>query len=135
MSSLNPEQLIDGLLDHMLYLHVVHHVEGRIRVKASWNGARKLSRAHEETMERIIAVIPGVREYRINKKALSVVIQYDPERLPFALWEEVAALGQDPTRRESVRRRLLEILDRKTGTSTSPVPDTAPLAAHQLKSP
>jgi hypothetical protein len=104
------EELIDGLLDHMLYLQIAHHVEGRIRIKASWNGAKILNQARKGDIEAIIAAIPGIREYRINKKALSVVITYDSRIFPHALWEEVAALGQYPARRQAVRERLLEAL-------------------------
>jgi hypothetical protein len=105
------EQLVDGLLDHMLYLKIAHHVEGRIRVKASWSGAKKLSTVNDGELAQIIAEIPGIEEYRINKKALSVVIHYDAEVLPFALWEEVAALGEYPLLRERVKTRLLAVMN------------------------
>ncbi|MBM9538705.1 heavy-metal-associated domain-containing protein [Desulfobulbus alkaliphilus] len=104
------EELIDALLDHMLYLRIAHHVEGRIRIKASWNGAKKLNQTREGDIETIIAAIPGIKDYRINKQALSVVITYDPRVFPHVLWEEVAALGQYPARRQAVRERLLEAL-------------------------
>ncbi|WP_448871258.1 hypothetical protein [Desulfobulbus propionicus] len=104
------EQLVDGLLDHMLYLHIAHHVAGRIRVKASWNGAQKLGAVNEDELTAVIAGIPGIVDYRVNKKALSVIIEYDTDILPPALWEEVAAVGQYPGRRGQVREQLLALL-------------------------
>lgn len=104
------EQLVDGLLDHMLYLSIAHHVSGRIRVKASWNGAQKLGAVNEDELMNIIAAIPGIVEYRVNKKALSLIIQYDIDILPPSLWEEVASVGQYPGRRGQVRERLLALL-------------------------
>ncbi len=105
------EQLVDGLLDHMLYLHIAHHVPGRIRVKASWNGAQKLGAANEGELTDIIAGIPGIVDYRFNKKALSVIIEYDTDLLPPPLWEEVAAVGQYPGKRGQVREQLLALLE------------------------
>lgn len=104
------EQLVDGLLDHMLYLSIAHHVSGRIRVKASWNGAQKLGAVNENELMNIIKAIPGIVEYRVNKKALSVIIQYDTDILPPSLWEEVASVGQYPGNRGKVRERLLSLL-------------------------
>ncbi len=104
------EQLVDGLLDHMLYLHIAHHVPGRIRVKASWSGAHKLGTVDEKEMTTIIDSIPGILDYRVNKKALSVIIEYDGHILPFSLWEQVASVGQFPGKREQVRGQLLTIL-------------------------
>lgn len=111
------EQLVDGLLDHMLYLSIAHHVNGRIRVKASWNGAQKLGAVNEVELTAVIAAIPGIREYRVNKKALSVIIRYDTDILPPSLWEEVASVGQYPGKRGQVRERLLTLLTGEmTGT-------------------
>lgn len=105
------EQLVDGLLDHMLYLHVAHHVAGRIRIKASWNGAQKLGAVNEDELTEIIGGIPGIVDYRVNKKALSVIISYDADTLPPFLWEEVASVGQYPGKRGQVREQLLALLE------------------------
>ena len=113
------EQLVDGLLDHMLYLNIAHHVPGRIRVKASWSGAQKLGTVDENQLMRIIASIPGIQDYRVNKKALSVIIQYDTDILSPALWEEVASVGQYPGKRGSVRELLLALLPGKENNGLS----------------
>nr|WP_320012569.1 hypothetical protein [uncultured Desulfobulbus sp.] len=105
------EQIVDGLLDHMLYLHVAHHVPGRIRVKASWSGATKLGNVNEQELHTLVASIPGIQGYRINKKALSVIIEYDTDTLTPQLWEEVASVGQYPGKRETVRGQLLTLLE------------------------
>ena len=109
------EQLIDALLDHLMYLQVAHHVPGRIRIKASWSAAPKLAGVHEADLARIIAGVPGILDYRINRKALSLVIRYDPNTLAPALWEEIALLGCDPSRREEIRERLLGVARQKGG--------------------
>lgn len=104
------EEIVDGFLDHVRYLKVKHHVNGRIRVKASWSGAKKLAGVEEGELEKIIAGIPGIKEYRVNRKALSVVIDYNPAVLPFSLWEEIGTLGENPVNQENVRTQLLDIM-------------------------
>lgn len=106
------EQLVDSFLDHIRYLKIAHHVNGRIRVKANLNGAKKLANVEEGEIEKVIAMIPGIEKYRVNKKALSVIINYDPEVLSFSLWNEVGTLGEYPMNRDNVRDQLLDILNR-----------------------
>ncbi len=57
-----------------------------------------------------IARIPGIKDYRVNKKAVTVVINYDPDILPYDLWEDVGKLRENPVHQEEVKTRLLEIL-------------------------
>lgn len=111
MSVCREEEMVEIFLDHIIYLHIVHHVPGRIRVKANWNGARKLAGVKSSELEAVIAAIPGIVEYRINKKALSVIINYDPEIIPFSLWEAAGRLNHDPRGREAVRGQLLAIVN------------------------
>lgn len=112
MTEYSNEEIVDNFLDHVRYLKVKHHVNGRIRVKASWSGAKKLAGVKEGELENIIATIPGIGEYRVNRKALSVIIEYDPNVLSFSLWEEVGTLGEYPMNREHVKTQLLEIMNR-----------------------
>jgi len=113
MDEYSNEQIVDGFLDHLRYLNIAHHVNGRIRIKASLSGALKLASMGEGEIEKIITMIPGIKEFRLNKKALSVVITYDPEVLSFSLWEEIGALAAYPTNRDNVKTQLLDILHRQ----------------------
>ncbi len=110
MTKYNDEEIVDKFLDNTRYLKIAHHVPGRIRVKASWSGARKLAKEDTSDLGEVIDKIPGILEYRVNKKALSVIISYDSEVLPFQLWEDVGTLGENPGNRTEVKERLLNIL-------------------------
>jgi len=112
MKQYSNKEIVDTFLDHVRYLKVKHHVIGRIRVKASLDGAKKLATMEKGELENIIASIPGILEYRINPKALSVIIEYDPNVLPFSLWEEIGILSEYPANRENIRTQLLDIMDR-----------------------
>jgi hypothetical protein len=111
MTEYSNEEIVDSFLDHIRYLTIAHHVSGRIRVKADWNGAKKLARLKENEIEPLIARIPGILEYRVNKKALSIVISYDPEILSFSLWEAIGALSEYPLHRDEIGTRLLAMLN------------------------
>jgi len=110
MSEYTAPEIVDSFLDHIRYLNIAHHVPGRIRVKAGLNGARKLAGMDQNDINAIISRIPGIEEYRVNRKALSVIITYNPEVLPFQLWEDVGTLSEYPLHRDSVRAQLLDIL-------------------------
>ncbi len=105
------ELMVDTFLDHIRYLKIIHHVTGRIRVKATWNGAMQLADLPDGEIDRVIAALPGVIDYRLNKKALSLIINYDPGVLPFTLWEEVGSLAERPQHRDRVRQQLLAIIN------------------------
>ncbi len=110
MTKYSNEEIVDKFLDNTRYLKIAHHVPGRIRVKASWTGAQKLAREDTSDFGEVIDRIPGILEYRVNRKALSVIISYDTEILPFKLWEDVGVLGENPGNRTDVKSRLLDIL-------------------------
>ncbi|MBL0712388.1 MAG: hypothetical protein JJV98_01695 [Desulfosarcina sp.] len=113
MKTNSNEKIVDTFLDHIRYFKIVHHVPGRIRVKAGWDGVRHLVGMDNKKIEDVIDRIPGITSYRINKKALTVIATYDSAILSFTLWEEVGSLGQYPMKREEVREKLLTLLDQK----------------------
>ena len=105
------EELVDAFLENIRYLNVVHHVKGRIRVKASLSGAKKLAEVDPDVMEEVISSLPGITSYRVNKKALSVIIEYNSKVLPYNLWEQVGELNRNPGNLSTTREQLLAILN------------------------
>lgn len=104
------EEIVDTFLDYIRYFSIAHHVPGRIRVKASWLKAGELKKIDERELQQVVERIPGISDYRVNKKALSAVIEYDNSLLPFDLWEEVVAVNMYPVKRDEVRGKLLALL-------------------------
>lgn len=111
MADFSNEELVDGFLDHVRYLKVAHHVAGRIRVRAILNKVKDLANIDESNLETIVQRIPGINNYRINKKALSVVIEYDSAVLPYDLWEDIGQLNKYPLMADDIRSRLLSVLE------------------------
>jgi copper chaperone CopZ len=82
---------------------IVHHVPGRLRIKVEGvHGEDEFF----ETVQRLIAVLPGVESVRINPVSASVVVSYDAgdagfaQRLPahrplheWLLWGELGAVA------------------------------------------
>ncbi len=104
------EEAVDIFLDYMRYFTIKHHVPGRIRVKASLLKAKELKKLDGKGAEVFIDRIPGIKGYRLNKAALSAVIEYDADVLPSALWEEVITVNSFPAKRDELRERLLALL-------------------------
>lgn len=117
MTALGNEEIIDTFLDYIRYLTIISHVNGRVRIKASCANAKKLILAsqykdmQESDINDIIANIRGILDWRINKLALSVTIQYDPAIIPYSLWGELDGLGDRPAKRDTVRGELLAIME------------------------
>lgn len=81
------------------YLTIKHHIPGRIRlffnpVLVSRPEVRELMATHSE-------LPPGVFSVRVNALALSLVIEYDSERIAPALLDELVTADDD---------RVVEIL-------------------------
>lgn len=67
--------MIEELLAVKKYVSVVHHVEGRIRLKVD---PAIMKDPVSKRLEEISASIPGVLDKRVNMLARSVVLRYDP---------------------------------------------------------
>jgi hypothetical protein len=67
--------MIEELLAVKKYVSVVHHVEGRIRLKVD---PAIMKDPVSKRLEEISASIPGVLDKLVNMLARSVVLRYDP---------------------------------------------------------
>ncbi|MGE4555754.1 MAG: HMA2 domain-containing protein [Desulfovibrionaceae bacterium] len=72
---------------------VKHHIPGRIRLK--FNPAVTKHPEVKKLMNGNHELPAGVESYRINPMALSLIIEYDAERIDPDLLEELAATRND----------------------------------------
>ncbi len=74
--------------------HYIHHVPGRLRVRS---GSFQCRSAVAEAVRKELLALGGVREVRINSRAGSITVHYDPEQLTrgrlLALLEEHGCIG------------------------------------------
>jgi hypothetical protein len=87
------EAIIQNIIRIAPYMNIHHHVPGRIRLKTN---PAFLAAIRGIDFDNMIRSIPGVLDHRVNLPARSVVIEYDPRRLPYALWESVGHIRHNP---------------------------------------
>ncbi len=97
--------MIEELLAVKKYISVVHHVDGRIRLKVD---PGILKDPVSKRLEEISGNIPGVLDKRVNMLARSVVLRYDPAVIPPADME--ALLGGDDEMSLRMLRKYEEII-------------------------
>ncbi|ADD68898.1 conserved hypothetical protein [Denitrovibrio acetiphilus DSM 12809] len=71
--------MTEDLLNLKKYISVVHHVDGRIRLKVN---PAIMKDPLSKKLGEISGSLPGVLDKRINMMAKSVVLRYDPSVVP-----------------------------------------------------
>lgn len=66
---------------------IVHHLPGRIRLRARGFSRRDLPRLRRGALRTLLDRLDFIRNVRVNAAAATAVIDYDPLRLPAAHWE------------------------------------------------
>ena len=79
------------LLEMRRHLRIVHHIPGRLRVRAGvglLEVARKW-RGRRIGLDEAVRVIGGIRNARVNSAAATAVIEYDPTRVTPDSWHRL----------------------------------------------
>ncbi len=101
------DRLDSGIVDSLLLLaphtEIVHHIPGRIRLRVLRSG---IALAAKTDLQAILSSIPGIRQVRVNPVVGSAVVEYDPQTLPYGLWERLAQLRLDPSLRPTLKQDL-----------------------------
>ena len=92
----------------------VKHRNGRIKLKVPLANLPKfISTLGAVDVERLVALVPGLKDYRVNPLLRSATIEYDPSVLSRDLWEDFCRIKSDGGRAEKVRNRLISIIGRE----------------------
>lgn len=75
-----------GLRRHVT---IAHHVPGRIRLKLGIAAVAKLPQADPAPFLDLLRRIRGIGLTRINRAALSVVVEYDPNVITPSTWSRL----------------------------------------------
>lgn len=69
------------------HVRLAHHLPGRLRIQVRQGvAATRALRLHAAAGEEaLLQLLPGVRSIRVNALAGSLVVEYDPKRMPFTL--------------------------------------------------
>lgn len=76
-----------SLLGLRRHLSIVHHLPGRIRLRLGpslWGNASQFDQGR---FQGLLDRLEGIRDVRVNKAVATVIIEYDPQRVPPGDWE------------------------------------------------
>jgi len=112
---LNTDERVSLLLKLTDICRISEHWTGRITLKVGIADLPRLASLLNDVknLEREIARIPGYKSHktRIGLTGGSVAIDYDPTVFPRDLWDDLAAVRQNPSGKEFVAQRLRDQLD------------------------
>jgi hypothetical protein len=80
------QERLNGLMAHV---SIVHHVQGRLRLRLHSGVLAWLAQTPDGSPESWLARLPGVSGLRLNKAAASLLIEYDARLIPPNWWERL----------------------------------------------
>lgn len=101
------EGFINDLLRLAPVVEITRHTRGRVRLKMFLRGVKV---ARQTDLARLADHCPGILGVEVRRLFRSVIIDYDPQRIPFSLWENLNRLKSRPGLAEAVRVELRELL-------------------------
>ncbi|MCG5501814.1 heavy-metal-associated domain-containing protein [Ectothiorhodospira lacustris] len=108
----------DLLLQLLSRVRVAHHLRGRIRLKLDTDLKGLAGAADIPEIERMLDQLPGVFSVRLNLLARSCLVEYDPDVIPMAAWEDFLqgrATEAADTLRRIVQQARHELMDAVPG--------------------
>lgn len=88
------------------HLRIAHHIPGRIRLRAGPGIVKELGAVDGKALERVLGALDGIRDFRANPQAGSVVVEYLPASIKPEWWETL--IHGDETAAVDLLHRLLE---------------------------
>jgi len=77
------------LAELLPHLRIVHHVRGRLRLRLGDGVLELLAQWPDVAPDDWLARLPGVTALQMNRLAASLVVEYDPRRIPPQWWERL----------------------------------------------
>lgn len=96
-----------SLLALRQHLSIVHHVPGRIRLRAGAALYKHASTLNSDGLKSLLESLNGIHDIRVNPNAASLIIQYDPTHFPPSLWETLVK-GSDHKAAQLIDELLVE---------------------------
>jgi hypothetical protein len=101
------QKAIQQILRLAPHTEIAHHIPGRIRLKILVSG---VNMARDLDFDAIARQIPGLLNAKAKVLSRSVVIDYDPRRLPPDLWEELGRVRARPELMSMLAERLQSLI-------------------------
>lgn len=82
--------LHSSLLQLRGHLSIVHHIHGRVRLRLAASAlGQSQALATVRALSTQLAMPAAIRQVSVNAAARSVLIEYDPQRLPDSFWPQL----------------------------------------------
>jgi hypothetical protein len=99
------EDLLQLLFDLIPHVTITDHVSGKITIRLDLSLVKNILGSQNQSIK---IDIPGITETSFNLFSRSIVIKYDPNLLPFDLWELLREVKEEPNQKPVVQNRLRE---------------------------
>jgi hypothetical protein len=88
------------------HLRIAHHIPGRIRLRAGPSIVKDLGVVDARVFDRVLGALHGIREFRANPRAGSIVVEYVPAEIRPDWWETL--IHGDEAAAVALLRHLLQ---------------------------
>lgn len=88
------------------HLRIAHHLPGRIRLRAAPAIVKDLRTLDGKIVDRVLGALHGIREFRANPRAGSIVVEYVPAEIRPEWWETL--IHGDEAAAVELLQRLLQ---------------------------
>lgn len=86
---------LEPFLELRRYIVVAHHVPGRIRLKLRPVVLPMLPKVDASPYAELLGRLSGVKAMRVNRAALSAIVEYDTSVISMSDWNRLLAGDQD----------------------------------------
>lgn len=90
------------------HVQIVHHIPGRIRLRLLPSIAKVADKIEPD---RLMKSVPGIIDARFRMAVGSIVIEYDSNRLPPDLWEQMVKRNNGPEAASEIEARIAQLFD------------------------
>ena len=80
------------------HLQIVHHIQGRLRVRISTSALGEPGHSQVQGLRRFIESLEGVQRLRISATTRSAIVDYNQKNLSPQLWESLIDGSDDAVR-------------------------------------
>jgi hypothetical protein len=94
---------VDDIIELASHTQIKRHTPGRIKLVLKYSGVKLIKKID---FSEVLTRIPGVLDTRVSILTRSVEVDYDPELLPYDLWEYLVRRNGSPELKEKIRTYL-----------------------------
>lgn len=110
--SKNAGETLEVLVKVAHCVEPLDHGIGRIRMGVSlFKLPKLLALVGDINADEGASLIPGLKSYEVNAWSLSATILYDPNVLPFELWDDFCSISKNPDAESSFSDRVMKLFE------------------------